>query len=58
MTNKNVTLRVKGGQIPSGKVKVSGAKNSATRLLAAALISDEKTKLTNFPTKLVDVQYC
>lgn len=54
---KNITAHIKGGQIPNGKVKVSGAKNSATRLLAAALISDEKIILENFPTELVDAKY-
>ncbi|WP_229793778.1 UDP-N-acetylglucosamine 1-carboxyvinyltransferase [Salinimicrobium marinum] len=54
---KNLTAIIKGKQIPRGKVKVSGAKNAATKLLAAALISDEKVKLENFPTELVDAQY-
>ena len=61
MVNKsipnNITAVIEGGQIPHGKVKISGAKNSATRLLAAALISDEKIELLNFPVNLVDVQY-
>lgn len=48
---------IQGGQVPKGKVKVSGAKNAATRLLAAALISDEKIVLENFPTELVDANY-
>lgn len=48
---------INGGQVPKGKVKISGAKNAATRLLAAALISDEKIILENFPTELVDAQY-
>ncbi|SDO45082.1 UDP-N-acetylglucosamine 1-carboxyvinyltransferase [Microbacterium sp. ru370.1] len=46
---------VDGGTAPAGHVRVSGAKNSATRLLAAALLSDETVELGNFPTKLVDV---
>lgn len=54
---KNLTAIIKGGQIPKGKVSVSGAKNSATKLLAAALISDEKVILENFPTELVDANY-
>ncbi|SFR61719.1 UDP-N-acetylglucosamine 1-carboxyvinyltransferase [Marinobacter daqiaonensis] len=48
-------MLVEGGQIPSGKVKVSGAKNSATRLLAASLLTDEPVRIRNFPTQLVDV---
>lgn len=39
-----------------GKVKVSGAKNSALRLLAASILTDEKMELNNFPNKLLDVQ--
>lgn len=48
---------IKGGYIPKGKVKVSGAKNSATRLLAAAVLSDSEIKLNNFPINLVDAQH-
>lgn len=46
---------IDGGTRPVGRVRVSGAKNSATRLLAAALLSDDTVELSNFPTKLVDV---
>lgn len=53
----SIIAKVKGGQVPSGKVRVSGAKNAATRLLAAALISDETVILDNFPTELVDANH-
>ncbi|WP_035487386.1 UDP-N-acetylglucosamine 1-carboxyvinyltransferase [Geminicoccus roseus] len=46
---------IRGGRRPVGRVRVSGAKNSATRLLAAALLSDEISEFTEFPTRLVDV---
>lgn len=46
---------IEGGRPPKGKVRLSGAKNSATRLLAAALVSDSSVTLHNFPTQLVDV---
>lgn len=46
---------INGGITPKGRVRVSGAKNSATRLLAAALLSDDTVELSNFPTRLVDV---
>lgn len=39
-----------------GVVKVSGAKNSSLRLLAASLLTDETVFLTNFPNGLLDVQ--
>lgn len=50
-------LEIVGGQIPKGKVRVSGAKNSGTRLLSAASLTDERVVLTNFPTQLVDAQH-
>lgn len=39
-----------------GNVTLSGAKNSALRLQAAALLTQEKVTLTNFPSNLLDVQ--
>lgn len=54
---KNIKAIINGGQVPQGRVRVSGAKNSATRLLAASLICDEKVILKNFPTELVDARY-
>jgi len=46
---------INGGINPKGRVRVSGAKNSATRLLSAALLTDSAVELSNFPTRLVDV---
>ena len=46
---------IDGGIPPRGRVRVSGAKNSATRLLAASLLTNETVELANFPTRLVDV---
>lgn len=40
----------------AGKVKVSGAKNSSLRLLAASLLTSETLYLNNFPNGLLDVQ--
>lgn len=54
---KNLIAAIKGCQVPDGTVKVSGAKNAATRLLAASLIADSSVQLNNFPTELVDAQY-
>lgn len=39
-----------------GTVKVSGAKNSALRLVAASLLTDQTVELDNFPNGLLDVQ--
>jgi len=50
------SIKITGKQTPKGKIKVSGAKNSATRLLAASLLTSESVRLTNFPTELVDAK--
>jgi UDP-N-acetylglucosamine 1-carboxyvinyltransferase len=39
-----------------GQVEVSGAKNSALRLLAASLLTQETIELSNFPNGLLDAQ--
>ncbi len=42
-------FEIEGGQKLSGEIEVNGAKNSALKILAASLLSDEKCKITNFP---------
>lgn len=39
-----------------GEVKLSGAKNSVLRLLAASLLTEEKIKINNYPSGLLDAQ--
>ena len=39
-----------------GVVTLSGAKNSALRLLAASILTDERVTLTNYPAGLLDTQ--
>jgi len=46
---------IKGGKPLFGKVKVSGAKNSATKLLVASLQTDEKCTFYNSPNKISDL---
>jgi len=48
---------IEGCAVPRGRVRVSGAKNSATRLLAAALLTDDPVELVNFPTELLDARH-
>lgn len=48
---------VYGGVAPKGEISVSGAKNSATRLLAASVLGQGSSRLENFPTRLVDVRH-
>ena len=40
----------------AGTVSLSGAKNSALRLLAASLLTDDPVTLTNYPAGLLDAQ--
>ena len=42
-------LKVQGGKELEGRVKISGAKNSAVALLPATLLSDESVNLLNVP---------
>ena len=49
-------LRVVGGARLAGTVTVAGAKNSALKLMAAALLAPGKTTITNLPV-IDDVDY-
>lgn len=49
-------VKVCGPQKLNGTVTVSGAKNSATRVLAAALLSSGQVSLRNFPLSLEDAK--
>lgn len=40
----------------AGKTKLSGAKNSALRLLAASILTDQTVRLYNYPSQLLDAQ--
>src|SRR5512138_70145 len=48
-------LVIKGGRPLRGSVRVSGAKNAALPLMAAALLTEEPVALQNVP-RLVDVR--
>lgn len=49
------TLRVSRSTL-QGVVSLSGAKNSALRLLAASLLTEAPVTLTNYPAELLDAQ--
>ena len=42
-------LIIKGGNHLNGSIRISGAKNSALKLMAAALLTDEPVELRNMP---------
>ena len=47
-------IRIRGGRPLSGTIPISGAKNSALKLVAASLLSDQPLRLSNVPA-LADV---
>ncbi|MBM4158354.1 MAG: UDP-N-acetylglucosamine 1-carboxyvinyltransferase [Ignavibacteria bacterium] len=51
----NAKYLIRGGKPLHGKVKVSGAKNSVTKLLVASLLTDKKCVLMNSPNKISDL---
>ena len=55
MSEINSKFLINGGKPLHGKVKVSGAKNSATKLLVASLLSDKECILHNSPNKISDL---
>ncbi|MFZ6015812.1 MAG: UDP-N-acetylglucosamine 1-carboxyvinyltransferase [Patescibacteria group bacterium] len=48
-TSKQRAYKINGGQPLKGEVRISGAKNAATKQLVAALLSDEPVILNNVP---------
>lgn len=42
-------IKIEGGKILSGTIRISGAKNSAVALVPASLLSDEKVTIDNVP---------
>jgi UDP-N-acetylglucosamine 1-carboxyvinyltransferase len=47
-------IRIRGGNRLKGEIPISGAKNSALKLMAASLLTDEPMTLTNMP-RLADL---
>ncbi len=50
------TIHITGGAPLSGRIAISGAKNSALKLMAAALLTDAPLVLTNMP-RLADTRF-
>ena len=48
-------IAIRGGRPLTGRIPISGAKNAALPLMAAALLTDETLTLTNVP-RLVDIR--
>ena len=48
------TIRIEGGRALRGEVPISGSKNAALKLLAAATLTGERCRFTNVP-EIADV---
>ena len=46
---RTMQLRITGPQRVEGEVIISGAKNAASKMMVASLLTDEPVVLTNFP---------
>lgn len=49
-------IRVTGGVALKGDIRISGAKNSALKLMCATLLTGEPVELTNLPVNLQDIR--
>ncbi len=45
----NKTLHIRGGRPLSGRVRVAGAKNAASKMMVASLLTDEEVTIDNCP---------
>src|SRR5436309_1475237 len=53
--NNSPRFLIKGGKPVNGTVRLSGAKNSATKLFIAALLTDEPVEITNCPCSTIEM---
>jgi UDP-N-acetylglucosamine 1-carboxyvinyltransferase len=54
--SKPTRFLVKGGKPLHGTVKLSGAKNSASKLLVATLLTDQEVRIKNFPCTIIEME--
>ena len=50
------SIVIRGGNRLNGQIQVSGAKNSAIKLMAASILTDQPLLLTNMP-RLADTRF-
>ena len=50
------SIAIVGGATLNGEIPISGAKNSAIKLMVASLLTDEPLRLTNMP-RLADTRF-
>lgn len=55
MIDKSAKFLLKGGKSLKGSIKISGAKNAASKLIIASLLTDEAVHITNCPISISEI---
>ena len=55
MIDKSAKFLIQGGKPLKGSIRISGAKNSASKLIIATLLTDEAVHLTNCPISIGEI---
>jgi len=55
MIDKSAKFLIKGGKPLRGSLRISGAKNAASKLLIASLLTDEPMHITNCPISIGEI---
>jgi len=55
IVNKKAKFLVNGGQPLHGSLRISGAKNAASKLIIASLLTDEPVHITNCPVSIGEI---
>ncbi|MBL8016313.1 MAG: UDP-N-acetylglucosamine 1-carboxyvinyltransferase [Ignavibacteria bacterium] len=55
IVDKNARFLVRGGKPLHGTIRISGAKNAASKLIIASLLTDEPVKITNCPVSIGEI---
>lgn len=56
MTDKTSKFLLKGGKPLKGSIKISGAKNAASKIIIASLLTDEPVHITNCPISIGEIK--
>lgn len=56
MIDKTSKFLLKGGKPLKGSIKISGAKNAASKLIIASLLTDEPVHITNCPISIGEIK--
>ena len=55
MPNKSAKFLIKGGKPLRGSIRISGAKNAASKLIISSLLTEEPVRITNCPISIGEI---